>query len=274
MKESLNGKTTYGFSIVEIILSITIFSLFVTAFAGSFLYAEESSAVSGNHDRGLFIAYEGLEAVRSIRDNDFALLVDGTFGLSHVSGQWDFSGSSDTQNGYTRSIEIEQIDTNIKQITSQVSWDQNAQRTGNITLVSYLSNWLEEQVLSGLVFDTTNINLSAGDTRLSGIEITNNTSTAIQITSITVTWSGSDADNVRRINIGNNPREYTCFFNSILSFFCPGSGDEIPISYTIVAGQTVEITEMRFWDSFAGATFDILLKSSLGDEYLLENVSI
>lgn len=134
--------TKKGFSIVEALLASSIFAILVLAMVGAYLYGEESTALSGNRARAIYIAEEGLEAVKNIRDAGFANLTDGTYGLSTTGNQWSLSGSSDTQGLYTRSVTIATVDAKRKLVTSHVSWQQNAQRTGSVSLVSRLSNWI------------------------------------------------------------------------------------------------------------------------------------
>ena len=77
--------TSKGFSVVEVLLAASIFSLLVTALVGAFLYGQESSALAGARARAGQLADEGLEASRSIRDGAFTNLTDGAHGLA-VSG--------------------------------------------------------------------------------------------------------------------------------------------------------------------------------------------
>lgn len=131
-----------GFSLVEIILASSIFVLLVTALVGAFLYGQESTALAGNRARANMLAEEGLEAVRNIRDPAYANLTDGTYGLTTTSNQWNLSGSSDTNGIFTRQIVISSVDTKRKSVTANVTWQQNPQRTGSVSLVSRLTNWI------------------------------------------------------------------------------------------------------------------------------------
>lgn len=133
-----------GVSLVEIVLASAVFALLVAALGGSFVYGRESVRLSGDRSRAIFLASEGLEAVRNIRDNNFTNLSDGTFGLATSSNQWILSGSSDTVGIFTRQITISSINADTKQVASQVTWQQNPQRVGNITLYTYLTDWHAE----------------------------------------------------------------------------------------------------------------------------------
>lgn len=132
---------TKGFSLIEVLLSSFLFALLVTAFVGAYIYGQDSTSTAGRRARAAYIAQEGLEAVRSIRDSAFSNLVDGTYGLVISSNQWILSGSSDITDIFTRQVTISTVDANRKQVSCNVNWRQNPQRMGNISLVTYLTNW-------------------------------------------------------------------------------------------------------------------------------------
>jgi Tfp pilus assembly protein PilV len=131
----------FGFSVIEVVLTGSIFALLVTALVGAFLYGEESTALAGNRARAAILAEEGLEAIKNIRDDSWANLVDGTYGLVISGNEWNLSGSSDTTDIFTREVTISTVDDRRKNVTSQITWQQNLQRTGVISIVSELTNW-------------------------------------------------------------------------------------------------------------------------------------
>lgn len=130
-----------GFSLIEVLLAITILIIFVPAFVQGIIYGRESTAVSGGISRATFIAEEGLEATRNIRDSSYANLIDGTYGLVISGNTWGFSGTSDVTDIFTRQIAISTIGTNRKQIVSTVTWQETLQRTGSVVLTTELTNW-------------------------------------------------------------------------------------------------------------------------------------
>lgn len=130
-----------GFSLVEVLLSVAVFSLIVTALVGGLIYGQQSTALAGMRSRAALLADEGLESVRNIRDANFSNLTDGTFGLTTTGNQWNLSGSSDITDIFTRAVTVSAVDANRKLVTSTVTWQQNPQRTGNVTLATYLTNW-------------------------------------------------------------------------------------------------------------------------------------
>ena len=138
---NFRNEKTKGFSLVEAILAGALFSLIVGPLVGAIIYGRETTAVSGERVRAVFFAEEGLEAVRNIKSDGFGNLIDGTYGLDNSSNQWEFSGSEDTKDIFTRQIEIATVDENTKNITSNVFWEQNGQRSGNVSLVTQLTKW-------------------------------------------------------------------------------------------------------------------------------------
>lgn len=137
-KEELNKR---GFSLIEAILALAVFSLISTFLVGALMYGQEGTFLSGSRGRANFLAEEGLEASRAIRDNNFSNLVDGTYGLAIISNQWEFSGTEDVIDIFTRQIEISSVSDGVKQIVSKISWQQNLQRSGLISLTTYLTQW-------------------------------------------------------------------------------------------------------------------------------------
>ncbi|OGE86659.1 MAG: hypothetical protein A3J48_01825 [Candidatus Doudnabacteria bacterium RIFCSPHIGHO2_02_FULL_46_11] len=198
MLKTLSLKNSKGFSLVEVILSASIFALLLTAVIGAIIYGQMSSALSGDRQRAVFLAQEGLEAVRSIRDNDFDLLTNGPHGLIIKQGQtafWDFTGSSDITDGFTRQIQISSLDGATKQITSTVTWPQNLQRAGSVSLASYLTDWEDTLApptqASYFTVDTAAMQISPTDnSRVVGITIQNSSASPIVIDRMRLNWSG------------------------------------------------------------------------------------
>lgn len=131
-----------GSLLVEIILATALFSLFITAFMGVYLYGNEATMLSGNRARAVMLAEEGAEAVRNIRDSAFTNLSDGTWGLNIVANQYSLLNNSDTDGFFTRAIDIVSVGPKRKDVTTTVSWQQNEQRPGSVSIVTRLTNWI------------------------------------------------------------------------------------------------------------------------------------
>ncbi|MEN9881424.1 MAG: hypothetical protein RLZZ308_607 [Candidatus Parcubacteria bacterium] len=142
-KEWLISKYTKGFLLVEIILATALFVIFLTAFTGAYVYGEKAIVSAGDRAHALFFAESGMEAVRSIRNDDFLNLNDGQFGLSLTNGVWTFSGTHDVLDRFTRTTEVSSIDKDRKNVTTTVSWKNLSQSTSTVTLTRSFTNWLD-----------------------------------------------------------------------------------------------------------------------------------
>lgn len=130
-----------GFSLVEVILSVAIFAMFISALAGVYLTGAETSHLAGNRNKAIFISQQGLEAARSIRDEDPDSFANGTFGLDDTSGSWAFSGTSDTSDIFTREVTVSDYSLDVKEVSSTVTWQQSNFRSGEVVLTTLLSLW-------------------------------------------------------------------------------------------------------------------------------------
>ncbi len=146
------GSHERGFALIEILLSISVFVLIVTGLIGAVIYGQDSTRLAGARNRAVALAEEGLEAVRNIRDENFNNITNGTYYLSTSGNQWSLVTSPvDTTDIFTRQITIADLspsDPNKKNVTSTVTWTQNQQRSGTVTLNSRLTFW--QKVVSTL----------------------------------------------------------------------------------------------------------------------------
>lgn len=134
-------KNFRAFSVVEVLLAIAVLVLLVTAIVGAIIYGWQDTVLAGMRQRAAMLAEEGLEAVRSIRDENFDNLSDGQHGLAISSNKWFFSGTHDITDIFTRQITVSTIDVDTKQVISTVTWQQSPQRTGTVSLTTYFTNW-------------------------------------------------------------------------------------------------------------------------------------
>jgi Tfp pilus assembly protein PilV len=137
-------KFNKGQSLVELILAIGIFVFVILSLVFLILDSYLSGRLALEINKANFLAQEGLEAVRSIRDNSWSDLISGSHGLAISGGHWIFQGNSedisDQLNGGSRIIEIEDIDKYRKKVTSRINW-QFQGRAEEVKLESYLTNW-------------------------------------------------------------------------------------------------------------------------------------
>jgi prepilin-type N-terminal cleavage/methylation domain-containing protein len=134
-------KNKRGFSLIEIILAVSIFALSVMGLTGSLIYGQQSSLLALHRAQAVFLANEGLEATENIGRESFSNLVDGTFGLAVLNNSYILNGSFDMWDIYKRKVTVSNIDNNTKQVESDVSWSLNTIDGGQVSLITYITNW-------------------------------------------------------------------------------------------------------------------------------------
>ncbi len=130
-----------GFSLVELLVSISIFLVFVISMNSAMGNVTTVSRNATNRERAVVLAEEGLEATRNIRDANFSNLVDGTYGLSSSGGQWNFAGTSDITDIFTRQLTISTVNANQKQVNVAITWADQSSATNSVTSSTYFTNW-------------------------------------------------------------------------------------------------------------------------------------
>jgi prepilin-type N-terminal cleavage/methylation domain-containing protein len=137
-----NKKNNKGFSLLELVLAIAIFSLSSVALVTLIIDAGVSTRLSQERSEALFYAKEGMDAVRAIRDSAWASTTVGTHGLSTDNSSWVFAGDSDLINDkYTRTVEIEDVSVTTKNVTVNIVWSLTPARPATVTLTTILTNW-------------------------------------------------------------------------------------------------------------------------------------
>jgi len=147
LKKNSNDKN--GFSLLELVLAVAIFSFSSFALATMIIDSNISTRLSADRTDALLYAKEGVEAVRSIRDNNWtawASTTVGNYGLSinTASGTWQFSSTSDLiNNKYTRTVNIatDPVASTSKDVTVNIAWNLTSGRIASTTLVTVFSNW-------------------------------------------------------------------------------------------------------------------------------------
>lgn len=134
-----------GQSLIELLIALAIFVMIISAVSVFLIDGYLSNLWAYQNSLAIFLAEEGLEAIRSIRDSNWEDLIVGSHGLTISGGRWVLQGtqediSSDLKEG-TRRINIEDIAPDTKKITSQINWQLINEKPTEIKLVSYLTNW-------------------------------------------------------------------------------------------------------------------------------------
>lgn len=143
-----------GISIIEILAVIGIISIALVGLLGLASFSLRVSAQIKENTQAVNLAQEAIEAARSMRDGDWAKLTNGNHGFTNVNGYWEFIGTENVIDGFTRTILIESVsrdpatdnieitynpvnnDSNAKKATGIVSW-----KSKEVKIVTYLTNW-------------------------------------------------------------------------------------------------------------------------------------
>lgn len=148
-----------GFSLAEVVITTALFSLYITSLLTALFYFNNWEPYLGNKTRAIFLAEEGIEATRNIRDNNFNNLIDGIYGLDKTAGYWNLVSFEEIIDNFYRQIEISSVNSQIKKIISRVNWPEGKNRNGLVDLTTYLTNW-QRIVQTGLVCDWSSITYS------------------------------------------------------------------------------------------------------------------
>ena len=135
-----------GFSLVEGLLAVGLFALFITTLGGGGLYGLFAVKSAGDHQKASLIASEGLEGVYNLGQANFDGLSAGEHGLLINNAQWELSGSETLIDKFTRSIEISNDSEAEKHVTSTVTWNHNPLRSGTVQAGMQLTNWSVQAV--------------------------------------------------------------------------------------------------------------------------------
>jgi len=114
-----------GQSLIELLVAVGIFALASFALVFFIVNSYTSGQMSNEYLIADFLAREGLEAARNIRDNSFSGLAAGEYGLAISGGNWIFQGSEENLSlqlpGAKRMVAIQDIGADRKKISSKAA---------------------------------------------------------------------------------------------------------------------------------------------------------
>ncbi len=143
----LNLRSSTGQSLVELMIAMGVFVLAVTAISWLILDVYLADRAGRERMEATFLSKEGMEAAKSIRDNNWDNLTNSSHGLAIYGGNWIFQDIeedvSDQLREGKRKITVEEISSDRKKVTSQVTWKLTEARSQEVVLTTYLTNWAE-----------------------------------------------------------------------------------------------------------------------------------
>lgn len=257
-------RTTKGFVLVEAILVLAMFAFIMLLFIGVIISGEEGTTISSEHYQATLLAREGIEAVRNIRDEDFDSVTAGNHGLEIVNDEWAFNGTLETIGDFNRIITVSDIGPRVKRVYSQVLWEKNAQRNGEVALSTYLTNWstapdgLCVDQADNVTIDTSGAFLAGGNREVRGVTFTNTNATCdVVIDEVQVIFTGASGGTVLdRIRLANS--------NVWTGSASSGSWVDIDPDYTLTNVDSPYDARFRFSSNMSGVTFFIGLSMSDG----------
>jgi hypothetical protein len=282
LAKSMLPRNRKGQSIVEIVIAVGLFTLILSSVVVLYLGVFKTNLRDAEKLQADMYLQQGLEAVRSIRDFSFANLTNGTHGLTRTNGYWEFSGASDVQGQFTRTVLVEDVqrsgaslvtnadclvvasggltDNKEKKITTTITWNLETAAT-SVSTIEYINKWTDQSGCdesSWLTVDTSTVTLAAGNRQIEGIDVENTGASDITIASLVPTWE-NDA-NITEVKMGNST-----IWKSTGGYSPAGaqvSGVELDVTDYLLSptGGTPEINKIRFDGSMEDIAFTLLFK--------------
>ncbi len=130
-----------GSLLLEAIISIGIFAIFLGGIGLALVLGERSTTLSGDRTRAAFLAEQQLEAVRQMQAVSYASVTTGDHGLKLNASGWSWSGTLVKNKGYTTWVTVTSKGTDWLEVTSNVKWNFGNTRSGSLALSTQLTNW-------------------------------------------------------------------------------------------------------------------------------------
>lgn len=150
-----------GTVLVEVLLAAALLAIILVPVLNFLVTGIETNWFASYEVKAQALAREGLEALRSVREKNWAELADGTFYVTPAAGVWQLvpSEEGETIGPFTRKIQIASVyrddqesivetggwlDPSTKAVAVDVSWRSLRDRV--IALTTYLTRYLENLI--------------------------------------------------------------------------------------------------------------------------------
>jgi len=120
-----------------------VFAVFIGISGHALISSQEMGIVSGDRIRASTLSRLAVDAVRSIRDESYDDLQEGTFGVRiGDDGKWEFNGTEMvSEDGFTTSVVVSFPDDDHADVTTTTTWSFGSRRNGTTSVTTQLSNW-------------------------------------------------------------------------------------------------------------------------------------
>lgn len=135
-----------GLTLIEVIVSIAVLVIVGVALFALTITALTGTSANQNRNIGMQYASEGIEGMRTFRDqNGWSVVapLNGTYYLKRSSSGFTLSGNpsdGNQGNGFNMSVIISAINANEKKVVVNVKYTEEG-NDRNVVLVTFLSNW-------------------------------------------------------------------------------------------------------------------------------------
>lgn len=169
-------KFKQGYSIIEVLLAGTIFALAISGIVSMIIYTQKTNQVSVEKDLAMKMLEEGSVALKSIRDRDFSLLIEGNdMAINFDNNQWNIlvnpNPEDDNQDRRVRRISISDNSPDIKNVTINVSYPINSKgETKDVSITENIVN-TSKDVLTDITMQSNTLKIV--DDEFGGQEILN-----------------------------------------------------------------------------------------------------
>lgn len=145
----LNKYSRSGVLFLDALIGVAVFSIIVSGVVFAMLFSQQSMLKSGDRTRAVFLNQKAIAAVRAVRDGDFALLTEGTYGAQlNTSGAWELSGTGTVSaDGYKTSVTITMQTTDRVRATATTTWNFGIDSSGSTVLDTDITDWHRVQAV-------------------------------------------------------------------------------------------------------------------------------
>ena len=98
-----------GFSVVEVILAVFMFIIIAATGVATVIHSFSVNRQAEEETQATLIAQEGIEGVRSIKNQSWGNLTAGTYGLDTTGNVWSFDAGPDNVGKFLRTIVISDV---------------------------------------------------------------------------------------------------------------------------------------------------------------------
>lgn len=143
MKPYAHGSARPGFLLVEALIGIAVFSIFLAGIGTTLLYGQENTIMAGDRIRATTASLRSLEAARAVRDGSFSSLAAGVYGARIGSdGRWSLVPGALTLTGsYVASLTITASGADWMKVDALSKWKHGYARSGAVLLSTDITNW-------------------------------------------------------------------------------------------------------------------------------------